>query len=286
MTKSSMLKLLMSTSLLASSFLNADNINTKIANFFTSVIDTNNGMFKIKSIKVKGSKDVKDIPGWKVYFVDIDLHMLKGKKGDMVVHEKVFTNGKYITKDFLNIDNHSSLKRQIGVDIKDNSIYNKEHLVYGTGDEPHKLVAFSDPLCPFCQQFMPVFLEAVKTHPGKIALYYYHLPLDRLHLAAPTVSRLMIVAKKKGIKDVELKTYRGKDHFVTDETDEEKTIRAFNKVLGTNITKEEIHQPWVDKELAEDKKVSDELMISGTPTIYVDGKKDNGRSKYKQILGL
>ena len=286
MKKSSMLKLLMTTGILANSLLFGSDINTKIANFFTGVIDNNNGMFKIKNIKVKGHKDVKDIPGWKVYFVDIDLDMLKGKKGDMVVHEKVFTNGKYIAKDFLTIDDHRSLKRQIGVDITDNSIYNKKHLLYGNGSEPHKLVAFSDPLCPFCQQFMPGFLEAVKNHPGKIALYYYHLPLDRLHLAAPTVSRLMIVAKKKGVKDVEIKTYRGKDYFVTDETDESKTIRAFNKVLGTNITKEEIHQPWVDKELAEDKKVVDELMISGTPTIYVDGKKDNTRAKYKQILGL
>ncbi len=286
MTKSSMLKLLMSTSLLASSFLSADSINLKIANFFTSVIDTNNGLFKIKDIRVKGHKNVPDIPGWKIYFVDITLDMLKGKKGDMVVHEKVFTNGKYITKDFLNIDDHSSLKRKIGVDITDNSIYNRKHLIYGTGNEPHKLVAFSDPLCPFCQQFMPRFLEDIKNNPGKIALYYYHLPLERLHLAAPTLSRLMIVAKKKGVKDVELKTYRAKDYFVTDERDESKTIRAFNRVMGTNITKEEIHQPWVDRELAEDKRVSDELMISGTPTIYVDGKKDFSRLKYRRILGL
>jgi hypothetical protein len=27
-------------------------------------------------------------------------------------------------------------------------------------------------------------------------------------------------------------------------------------------------------------------MINGTPTIYVDGKKDNGREKYKKILGI
>ena len=133
---------------------------------------------------------------------------------------------------------------------------------------------------------MPQLLKAVKEHPGKIALYYYHLPLGNLHLASPTLARLMIVAKKKGIKDVELKTYKGKDHFVTNETDETKTIRAFNQVMGTNITKEEIHQPWVDKELEEDKKVADELMISGTPTVYVDGKKDSNRDKYKKILGL
>ena len=282
----SMSKLLI-TSLLSSTLLNASSIDSKIENFFKSVIDGRNGLYKIKSIKVKDHKDLKEIPGWKVYFVDIDLNMLKGpNKGNMMVHEKVFTNGKYIAKDFLGIDNHSSLKREIAVDISDNSIYNKKHLIYGTGNEPHKIVAISDPLCPFCQDFMPKFLKDVKEHPGKVAVYYYHLPLERLHLASPTLSKLMLVAKAKGVKDVELKTYQNKDYFVTDEKDEEKTIRAFNQVMGTKITKEEIHKPNIEAELKEDKKYIDELMISGTPTIYLDGKKDASRVKYKSILGI
>ena len=282
----SMSKLLM-TSLLSSSLLSAASIDSKIENFFKSVVNGSNGMYKIKSIQVKDHKDLKQIPGWKVYFVDINLKMLKGtKKGDMMVHEKVFTNGKYISKDFLGIDNHSSLKREIAVDITDNSIYNKKHLIYGTGNEPHKIVAVSDPLCPFCQEFMPEFLKDVKEHKGKVAVYYYHLPLGRLHLASPTLSKLMLVAKEKGVKDVELKTYQNKDYFVTDEKDEEKTIRAFNQVMGTKITKEEIHKPQIEADIKEDKKYIDALMISGTPTIYLDGKKDASRTKYKSILGI
>ena len=281
----SMSKLLM-ISLLGSSFLNATSIETKIENFFKRIV-SNNPMYKVKNVKVKDHKDLKQLPGWKVYFLDIDLNVTRGPdQGDMKVHEKVFTNGKYIVRDFININNHRSLKREIGVDIKDNSIYNKEHLIYGTGKEPHKVVVFSDPLCPFCQDFMPDFLNDVKKHPGKIAVYYYHLPLSRLHLASPTMVRLMLVAKKRGVKDVELKTYQNSDYFVTDEKDEEKTIRAFNQVMGTNITKDDIHKSWIDEKLKEDKNVADELMISGTPTIYLDGKKDPTREKYKSILGI
>jgi predicted DsbA family dithiol-disulfide isomerase len=261
-------------------------IDDKITNFFLSVIDGRDGAFRIKEISVRGNKDVKDIPGWKVYFVDIKIEMLRGKKEDMTVHEKVFTNGKYIAKDFLDIDSHTSLKNLISVDIKDNSIYNKKHLIYGSGNESHKLVAISDPLCPFCQDFMPGFLEAIKKHPGKVALYYYHLPLGRIHPASPTVSRLMLVAKKKGVADVELYTYKNKDYFKYDEKDEDKIIRAFNKVMGTDIKKEELYTKEIDDELKEDKKYIDELMVNGTPTIYVDGKKDNGRQKYKKILGI
>jgi len=281
----SMSKLLITTSLLSSSLL-ASGIEGKIENFFKSVLK-NNTMYKVNSIKVKDHKDLKQVSGWKVYFVDININMIKGpNKGNMTVHEKVFTNGKYIAKDFLDINNHASLKREVAVDITDNSIYNSEHLIYGNGSEPHKVIAISDPLCPFCQDFMPGFLKAVKEHPGKIALYYYHLPLGRLHLASPTMSRLMIVARKKGVQDVELKVYSNKDYFVTDEKDEDKIIRAFNKVLKTNITKAEIHKPWVEEAIKEDKRYIDALMISGTPTIYIDGKKDASRNKYKSILGI
>jgi protein-disulfide isomerase len=261
-------------------------IDDKITNFFLSVIDGRNGAFRIKEISVRGNKELKEIKGWKVYFVDIKLEMLKGKKEDMVVHEKVFTNGRFISKDFLYLDTRASLKNLVSVDVKNNDIYNKKHLIHGNGNEPHKIIAISDPLCPFCQDFMPRFLEDIRKSSGKIALYYYHLPLGRLHPAAPTVSRLMLVAKKKGVADIELKTYKNKDYFKYDERNEDKIIRAFNKVMGTDIKKEELHTKEIEDELKEDKKYIDELMINGTPTIYVDGKKDNGREKYKKILGI
>ena len=289
--KSSMLKLLMG-SLVASSIAFGGSLITepstlddKITNFFLNAIETQNSPYRIKSISVRGHKDLDQIAGWKVYFVDIDLEIKKNKK-DMMVYEKVFTNGKYIAKDFLTIDKKASLKRMISVDITDKSIYNKKHLIYGTGNEPHKIIAFSDPVCPFCQNFMPGFLQEVKSHPGKASVYYYHLPLERLHPASPTISRLMLAARAKGIKDVELKVYEGKDYFKYNETDEDKIIRAFNKVMGTSFTKADIHTKKIDDELKEDKKYINQLMISGTPTIYVDGKKDDTRELYKKALGI
>jgi len=290
MRKSSMLKLLIG-SLIASKLLFALPIDTtptklddKITNFFMSTLNQGGAPFRIKEIEVVGHQKLPQIKGWSVYFLKIKLQLLKTKE-EMTVFEKVFTNGKYITKDFIDIDTRRSLKQRISIDIADSKIYNKKHLLYGTGNEPHKIVAISDPLCPFCQDYMPDLLKAVKEHPGKIALYYYHLPLKRLHPAAPTLSRLMLVAKKRGVKDVELRTYQNSDYFKTNGKEDE-TIRAFNKVFKTNITKEDIHSKEIDDELKEDKKFVDELMVNGTPTIYVDGKKDYNREKYKKILGI
>ena len=289
MMKSLMLKLLTILVLVNSSIFgfNGDDTETKehIDKFFRSVVD-GRGQFVIMDIKVKEHKEVKEIPGWRVYFVDIKIKMLKGLKEEVIAHEKVFTNGKYISKDFLEIESKASLKRKMSIDMKDDSFYNKEHLIYGDGSEKDKMVVFTDPLCPFCQEFMPEMIEDIKAHPGKIAVYYYHLPLPQIHPASPTIAKAMNVAKHKGVKDVELQVYKSKDFLLPEEKDAKKSLKSFNKALGTSIKLAEIKSSKIAKEVKEDKKWADKLMISGTPTIYLNGKKDDTRYKYKKILGL
>lgn len=287
--KSLMLKLLIIGILGSSAFAfsgSDKDTRTYIERFFHSVINGGNN-FKILSVEVKDYKEVKEVKGWRVYFVDIKIKMLKGTKEEVMAHEKVFTNGEFISKDFLAIKTKASLKNKVSVDMKDNSFYNKEHLIYGSGSEKDKIVVFSDPLCPFCQEFMPEFLNDIKANPGKIAVYYYHLPLPQIHPASTTISKAMSVATHRGIKDIVLKTYKNKDFFeFHGAADEAKILQSFNKALGTLIVSADIADKKIIDELKEDKKMAGKLMISGTPTIYLNGKKDNSRYKYKKILGL
>ena len=287
--KSLMLKLLIIGIIGSSAFAfsaNAKDTEKYIERFFHSVID-GRGSFEIKSVEVKDYKEVPELDGWRVYFVDIKIKMLKGTKEEVTAHEKVFTNGKYISKDFFEIRTKASLKNKVSVDMKDSSYYNKEHLIYGDGSEKDKMVIFSDPLCPFCQEFIPEFLNDIKANPGKIAVYYYHLPLSQIHPASTTISKAMSVASHRGIKDVVLKTYKSKDFFeFHGAADEAKILSSFNKALGVTVVSSDIDDKKIIQELKDDKKFAGRLMISGTPTIYLNGKKDNSRYKYKKILGL
>lgn len=237
--------------------------------------------YALKGIRIRQVKDVKDLPGWKVYFLDIDLKIKKQQGKEITVHDKIFSNGKYIVRDFINIVNRSSLKDKLVPDM-DKSYYRKDHLVYGRESAPNKIVVFSDPICPFCQGYLPGLLKAAKENPDKIALYYYHFPLIMLHKEAPTIIKAAMVAEKRGMKDVMEKVYAQK--FNLDTADEKKILEAFNKAMGTQITSKDIHAKDIEARYAFDKEMADKMMISGTPTVYVNGKKDFSRRKYQEII--
>ena len=238
--------------------------------------------YQLKGIRIRQSKVVKQLSDWKVYFLDIDLAIVKQKGKIMTVHDKIFSNGKFIVRDFINIINRSSLKDKLVPDM-DNSFYRKDHLIYGSEKAPNKIVVFSDPICPFCQGYLPKILKAAKENPDKIALYYYHFPLVMLHKEAPTVIKAAIVLEDRGMKDVMQKIYSHK--FDIDTSDEKKILAEFNKKMGTKITSKDIHDKKVQAQYDEDIKMAGKMMISGTPTVYVNGKKDFSRKKYKEIIG-
>lgn len=240
-----------------------------------------NKNYKLKGIRIRQAKNVKDLPGWEVYFLDIDLELLQQKGKQITVHDKIFSNGKYIVRDFINIVNRSSLKDKLVPDM-DPSFYRKDHLLYGKASAPNKIVVFSDPICPFCQGYLPKLLKAAKENPDKIALYYYHFPLIMLHKEAPTVIKAAMAAEKKGMKDVMQKVYDAK--FNIDTSDEKKILSVFNKKMGTHITSKDIHAKDIEARYDFDKQYADKMMISGTPTVYFNGKKDFSRKKYLDVI--
>jgi len=78
------------------------------------------------------------------------------------------------------IDMKIPVKSQLKPDL-DPNIYDDKHLIAGDKDAKHKLVVFSDPQCPFCKEIVPNMYKIVKEYPKRFALYYYHMPLLRLH---------------------------------------------------------------------------------------------------------
>jgi protein-disulfide isomerase len=239
--------------------------------------------FTLSDVRIRQKKEVQKIPGWSIYFLDIDL-AIKAKNGEiMTVHDKIFTNGKFISRDFVNIVNKASLKDKIVPDM-DNSFYRKDHLLYGDFNAKDKIVIFSDPICPFCQSYVPKLLKAVKKNPSKIALFYYHFPLTMIHPEAPTTIKAIMALEKKGVKDVLVKVYEKKIEIET--KDEQKALDFFNEKMGTKLTLKDINAQDILREYSEDLELAGKMMINGTPTVYVNGKKDFSRNKYKTILGI
>jgi protein-disulfide isomerase len=259
----------------------AANFDKEIINFEKKRL-SNNARVEIKDIKINTKMKMQGaISNWYGYVLDVTANV---KDKEINAKDIVFTNGVVVSSDLLDIKTGKSLKDLLQPKL-DAKYYNKEHLIAGNANAKDKIVVFSDPLCPFCIDYVPDVIEHVKKNKDEIALYYYHFPLLRSHPAAATLVKAMNVAKGKGIKDVEAKVYKidWEQYFKVDSKDEDTILNAFNKEFKTKITKEELNNPDIMKEVLDDVKVGDSVMVRGTPTIFINGEKDNSKLKYETL---
>lgn len=261
--------------LLSSILVQAATTNKQIEDFLYSNFKSNPNI-KSVDVGVNTRTKIAEMPEWDAFIVDVDATL----KDDRKVNQKMiwFSNGLVITPDLLNIKTGRSLKDQVSPKFQAKH-YKKENLIYGNESAKHKVAIFSDPLCPFCRSYVPKAIEDMKKEPNKFAIYYYHFPLPSLHPAAVELTKAAIAAELQGKKDVVLKLY--KVQIDGRERNMSKILNAFNKVMGTNITKKDIEDPRVVKHYEQDQKIADDVMVQGTPTVFFDGVKDKSKNKYK-----
>ncbi len=258
--------------------LNANDIDKKVIEFEKKRFSKNKKI-KLKSVSIDSKKQLP-LEGWFGYIVNVTASM---KGNEVKAKDIVFANAELISPELFDI-NGISFKEFIeeSLSIK---YYDKSKLIAGNHNAKDKIVVFSDPLCPYCISYIPKIINHVKKNEKEVALYYYHFPLLRLHPAAKTLVSLMNVAKAKGIADIELRTYTidWSNYFSDKERNTKKILDAFNKEFETNITLEDVNDEKISKEIFNDVKLGEDVMVQGTPTIFINGKKDQSKLKFKTL---
>lgn len=235
---------------------------------------------KVKDITINTKKSLP-LEGWSGYILDVKANV--GGK-DIDAKDIVFSDGRYVALDLIDSKNGKSLKDLVTPNLTA-KYYDKSKLIAGNHNAKDKIVVFSDPLCPFCMDYVPDVIKHVNKNSDSIALYYYHFPLLRLHPAALPLSKIMDVAKHKGMKGIELKVYQADwdKYFTSKTTDEKKILEAFNKEFKTDIKLSEIQDKKIQSLIDNDIKMGEEVMVQGTPTIFVNGVKDTMKDKYLEL---
>lgn len=235
---------------------------------------------KVKDVKVNTKKDLP-LASWNGYILDVEAIV---QEKSLKVKDILFSNGDYIALDLIDAKTGKSLKDLVTPNLTSN-YYDKTKLIAGNHNAKDKIVVFSDPLCPFCMEYIPEVINYVNKNSNSIALYYYAFPLVQIHPASEALSKIIEVAKNKGVKDIELKAYKTdwETYFSPKENDEKKILEAFNKELKTNIKLEEIASKDINEKLSKDMSMGEEVMVTGTPTIFVNGVKDTTRELYKTL---
>lgn len=274
----SMLRLL-SIILLVSNTLLADTTNEKLEEFLVDKFEEND---RIKSVEVKVQESVplKDLKGWSGYIVEVEAYLKENPSKQVKQRMIWFSNGQMITKELVDMESGRPLVDLVKPKFQ-NKFYKKENLIYGNENAKHKVVLFSDPLCPFCKGYIPGAIQDMKKDPKKFAIYYYHLPLERIHPASTQIVKMATAAELQGVKDVTLKMYDIKVN--PREADVKKILEAFNKAVGTNLSEKDINDIKVLRHVNNDFDTANELMVAGTPTVYLDGKMDESKNGYKTV---
>jgi len=236
-----------------------------------------NPQVKVKSIEILEKKTHKDIPGWDIYLTTMQLTF---RKKDIDAPEMIFVKDGLATGHLVNLKTGRDYRNEIKPTVPEN-LYDDAHLLFGSKNAKHKILIFSDPQCPFCQEVVPEIFAAAKKSPDLMAVYYYHLPLKRIHPVSGMLTAIMHAAQSEGKLDVVEKMYTLKIN--PGETDVKKIIAAVKKHTGYAITEEKIKSKEVVDALKADEKAAGRMMVSGTPTVYIDGQWDKMRDGYKKL---
>jgi protein-disulfide isomerase len=215
---------------------------------------------------------------WYAYILNIDANY-QGKP--VKFKDIVFSNGIVVAPELIDIKTGNSLKDSV-VPTLSAKYYNKANLLLGNPNAQDKIVVFSDPLCPFCMDYIPDVIKHVKQNEAKVALYYYHFPLLQIHPASQTLTKLMDVAFEMGVKDIVLRTYTANwdAYFTEKESDEKKILEAFNKEFNLNITLAQIQDKKIEDKILNDIAMGEDVLVQGTPTIFINGQYDKAKTKF------
>ena len=257
--------------------LNAGMSESELTKYFKRFI-VKNPSVKVVGVEILDIKKIPEHPGWEAYLTNMKLKY-NGK--DISAPQTVFVNGSLASPLLVDIKSGENYAKELKPKVP-LSLYNDAHLLFGNKDAKHKIVVFSDPQCPFCMEVVPDIMKAAKEHPETFALYYYHLPLMRIHPVSGTLVRVMHIAQEKGKNDVVKKLYTLK--IDASETDVDKILAAVKKHSGFAVSKSEIEAQSVKDAIKADQDAAAKMMVSGTPTIYVDGEWDKLRNKYKSLI--
>lgn len=248
--------------------------------FLKKGIATNPNVSNVK-LDINGKKAVPGMRGWQAYFVSIDADVKQGNDNRHINQNGTyFVSGDTLATELVNLKTGERYNDTLAPDFQ-SQLYTKNNLISGSANAKHKVAIFSDPLCPFCRRYVPETLTYMAKYPGVFGVYYYHYPLPTLHPAAVTLAKAAIAAEQSGMDDVTMRLYTVEVN--ANERDDGKILDAFNRTFKTKFGLADIRRPSVLKQYESDQQAAQSAMVAGTPTVFLDGKKDPSKNKYKEI---
>jgi len=152
----------------------------------------------------------------------------------------------------------------------------------GNKNAPATIVEFSDFQCPYCAQVGPTLAEVLKAYPKDVKLVFKHYPLP-FHNYAMLAAKASEAAKEQG------KFWEMHDLiFQNVGKVNEQLLKDFAQQLGLNVEKfsSDLASNKYDQIIQQDLGLGRSSDVSGTPTLFINGKRMQSRSidDFKQAI--
>jgi protein-disulfide isomerase len=150
----------------------------------------------------------------------------------------------------------------------------------GPAGAPIVIVEFADFECPACGAMRPILEEVIGAHQDKVRFFYKHFPLG-MHPNAEKAARAAVAAMKQG------KFWEMHHALFENQTAlSAENIDKFAQNIGLDMAR---FQKDKDSEatadfVAKNRKQGEALNLSGTPSIFIDGRKFSSSGEPKQDL--
>ena len=146
--------------------------------------------------------------------------------------------------------------------------------IRGNPAAPVTIVEFSDFQCPYCSKLQPTLKEVLKAYPNDVKLVYKDFPLS-FHKQAKNAAKAAHAAGEQGkyweMHDLVFEKY----NKLTEEM-----FTEFAGKLGLDMAKfsADYKSTKYDKQIEQDIRLGRSVGVSGTPTLFMNGKRMRNRN--------
>ena len=145
----------------------------------------------------------------------------------------------------------------------------------GAKDAKVVVVEFSDYQCPFCGQAEPLMNQVVQAYPKDVRRVYKQFPLTSIHQNALPAAKAAVAAGKQGkFWEMHQKLFEHQRELSAD------NYKTWAKEIGLDVTRfeKDMASPEVQAEIDRDIADARSADVTGTPSIFVNGKRLMQRS--------
>lgn len=154
----------------------------------------------------------------------------------------------------------------------------KDAAVSGPADAPVTLVEYSDLQCPHCKNSHDILAAELAKYPVKLRRVFKHYPLDSHPWAFDAALAVTCAAKSKAAAGDAVRDgfFSQQEHITVGDV----RAKALEFAKGAGLPAEAFQRCLDDKgtkaSVEADKREGDSLGVSGTPTLFINGRRVRG----------